>query len=177
MMKRYLFTTLPSNDLGLLTRSLPIARALAKKQNEIIFCSPGQAPSKLIADAGFDNQLPKHPVYHLLTVEPNLPGLYEFVRSERFKENFGNLFNFLGHLLRSIPIKMPPITSEIWNVDHISAVAGMLNKNFVRTICMSLIEMIVDLEIDVVVDFWNPMACIAARALRGHTRRYYSHLF
>ena len=165
-MNRYLFTTLPSNDLGLLTRSLPIARELAKKENEIIFCSPGQDPSKLIMDAGFDNQLPKHPVYHLLTVEPSLPGLYEFIRSERFKENFGNPFNFLGHLFRSLPIKMPPITSEIWNMDHISAVAGMLNKNFVRTICISLIEMIVDLEIDVVIDFWNPMACMAARALQ-----------
>ena len=136
-MKRNLFTTLPSNDLGLLTRSLPIARALAKTGNEIIFCSPGQAPSKLIAEAGFDNQLPRHPVYHLLTVEPSLPGLFEFIRSERFKENFGNLFYFLGHLCRSLPIKMPPSTAEIWNMDHVSAVAGMLNKNFVRTICMS----------------------------------------
>ena len=165
-MKRYLFTTLPSNDLGLLTRSLPIARELAKKRNEIIFCSPGQAPSKLIADAGFDNHLPKHPVYHLMTVEPSLQGLYEFIRSEQFRENLGNLFNFLAHLLQSVPIKTPPLTSEIWNMDHISAVAGMLNKNFVRTICMSLIEMIVDLEIDVVVDFWNPMVCMAARALQ-----------
>ena len=165
-MKRYLFTTLPSNDLGLLTRSLPIATELAKKGNEIIFCSPGQAPSKLIADACFDNHLPKHPVYHLLTVEPSLPGLYEFIRSERFKENFGSLFDFLTDLFRSLPIKMPPSTSEIWNMDHISAVAGMLNKNFVRTICMSLIEMMVDLEVDVVVDFWNPTACMAARVLQ-----------
>jgi UDP:flavonoid glycosyltransferase YjiC (YdhE family) len=54
MIKSYLFTTFPSNDLGLLTRSLPIARELAKKGNEIIFCSPGKAPSKLIAAAGFE---------------------------------------------------------------------------------------------------------------------------
>lgn len=165
-MKRYLFTTLPSNDLGLLTRSLPIARALAKKGNEIIFCSPGRAPTKLIAEAGFDNQLPRHPVYHLMTAEPSLPGLYEFLRSQQFKKNFGNLFNFLAQLLPSIPIKTPPPTSEIWNMDHLSAVTGMLNKNFVHGVCISLMEMMVDLKIDVVVDFWHPMACMAARALR-----------
>jgi UDP:flavonoid glycosyltransferase YjiC (YdhE family) len=162
-MKRYLFTTLTSNDLGLITRSLPIARELAKKGNEIIFCSPGQAPSKLIADAGFDNQLPKHPIYHLMTMEPSLQTFYEFVRSERFREDFGNIFSFSYQLFQSIPIKMPPITSEIWNMDHISAVAGMLNKNFVRTICISLLELIESLDIDVVVDFWNPIACMAAR--------------
>lgn len=165
-MKKYLFTTLPSNDLGLLTRSLPIARELAKKGNKIVFCSPGKTPSKLIADAGFANPLPRHPVYHLMTVEPSLRGFYEFIRSEQFKDNFGNLLNFAWHLFRSIPIKTPPTTSEIWNIDHFSAVVGMLNKNFVRTICLSLMEMIEVLEIDVVVDFWNPMACIAARALQ-----------
>lgn len=164
-MTKYLFTTLPSNDLGLITRSLPIARELAKKRNEIVFCSPGQAPGKLIANASFENQLPKHPIYHLMSVEPSWQSLYEFIRSEQFKDDFGNFFSFLGQLFRSIPIKMPPITSEIWNLDHISAFAGMLNKNFVHTICDSLIETISDLEIDVVVDFWNPMACIAARAL------------
>jgi UDP:flavonoid glycosyltransferase YjiC (YdhE family) len=165
-MKRYLFTTLPSNDLGLLTRSLPIARELKKKGNEIIFCSPGLTPSKLIADAGYKNQLPNHPFYHLMGVEPSLRRIYEFIGSEQFKENYGNLFNFLGPLSRSIPIKMPPITSEIWNMDHISAVAGMLNRNFVRTICISLMELIANLKIDLVVDFWNPMACIAARAMQ-----------
>lgn len=165
-MKRYLFTTLPSNDLGLLTRSLPIARELAKKGNEIIFCSPGLAPRKLIADAGFDNQLPKHPIYHLLTMELSLQKLYELIRSEQLKEDFGNLFNFFWQLFRSAPIKMPPITSEVWNIDHISAVAGMLNKNYVRSISNSLIELMEDLKIDVVVDFWNPMACIAARAIQ-----------
>lgn len=165
-MTRYLFTTLTSNDLGLLTRSLPIATELAKNGNEIIFCSPGPAPAKLIANAGFDNQLPRHPIYHLMTVEPGLKSLFKFIRAERFKEDFGNLHKFLGQLLRSLPIRTPPITSEIWDMDHISAVAGMLNKNFVRTICISLMELITDLEIDVVVDFWNPMACIAARAMQ-----------
>lgn len=165
-MKRYLITTLPSNDLGLLMRSLPIARELAKKGNEVIFCSPGQAPGKLVADAGFENQLPRHPFYHLMSLELGWQGLLKFIQSRQFKDDFGNPFNFLGQLLSSAPLKMPPITSEIWNMDHISATAGMLNKNFVRTICASLMELMKNLAIDVVVDFWNPMACIAARAMQ-----------
>jgi len=165
-MKKYLFTTLPSNDLGLLTRSLPIARELAKKGNQITFCSPGPAPSRLISDAGFENMLPHHPIYYLMAMQPSLPALYQLIRSEQFKEGFGNLFVFLWRLIRSIPFKRVPSTSEIWNMDHALAMIGMQNKNFVRSICDSLMELIERLDIDVVVDFWNPMACMAARALQ-----------
>jgi UDP:flavonoid glycosyltransferase YjiC (YdhE family) len=62
-MHRFLFTTLPSNDLGLLARSLPIARELSELGHEIAFCSPGEAPSVVIAEAGFQNLVPKHPLY------------------------------------------------------------------------------------------------------------------
>jgi len=164
-MKKYLFTTLPSNDLGLLTRSLPIARELAKKGNEIIFCSPGIAPRKLITEAGFINILPNHPFYHLITIEPNIAGFYHYFRSKLFKDNFGNLFSFFVRLIKSLPIKRPPVTSEIWNMDHFSAFIGMMNKNFVHTIIHSLMALIEAEDIDVVIDFWNPMACIAARVL------------
>lgn len=33
----------------------PIASELAKRGHEIAFCSPAEAPSKLIAETGFDN--------------------------------------------------------------------------------------------------------------------------
>jgi UDP:flavonoid glycosyltransferase YjiC (YdhE family) len=56
-MKKFLFTTIPSDDLGLLTRSLPVASELAKRGYKVAFCSPGPAPSKLIAEAGFYNLL------------------------------------------------------------------------------------------------------------------------
>jgi len=39
-MTKFLFTTLPTNDLGLLTRSLPVADELARRGHEIAFCSP-----------------------------------------------------------------------------------------------------------------------------------------
>jgi UDP:flavonoid glycosyltransferase YjiC (YdhE family) len=64
-MKKYLITTLPSNDLGLLARSLPIARELKNHGHEVAFCSPAKAPSKLISDAGFDNLRPHQFPYYL----------------------------------------------------------------------------------------------------------------
>jgi UDP:flavonoid glycosyltransferase YjiC (YdhE family) len=160
--KKYLFTTLPSNDLGLLTRSLPLAGELAQRGHEIAFCSPGLAPSKLIAEAGFANLLPAHPIYHLMAAEPSARGLYRLVQSQRFKRDFGNLFNFLGQLARIMPLKYPRFTSEMWDMDHLVSMGGVLNKNIVRTMCDALMTMMVDY--DVVVDFWNPWACIAARA-------------
>ena len=42
-MKRFIFTTLPSNDLGLLTRSLPIATELAGRGHQVAFCNPSRS--------------------------------------------------------------------------------------------------------------------------------------
>ena len=69
-MKKFLFTTLPSNDLGLLTRSLPIALELSKSGHKIVFSSPARAPDKLIKDAGFENLTPRHPLYQLDKYSP-----------------------------------------------------------------------------------------------------------
>ena len=62
MKKKFLFTTLCSNDLGLLTRSLPIARELRDRGHEVRFCNPAVAPRKLIAAAGFENIPSKWPL-------------------------------------------------------------------------------------------------------------------
>ena len=51
-MARFLFTMLPANDLGLPTRMLPLARALADRGHEIAVFNPAPAPQKLIAEAG-----------------------------------------------------------------------------------------------------------------------------
>jgi len=165
-MQKFLFTTIPSNDLGLLTRSLPVASELAKRGHKIAFCNPAESPSKLIAEAGFDNLFPKHPLYHLMAMELSLRGLYRLIKSEQLKQDFGNFFNFLGKLVRAIPIKLAPITSEIWNMDHAGAMAGMLNENFVHTNCDALMALMTDYGADVIVDFGNPFACVAARAIQ-----------
>jgi UDP:flavonoid glycosyltransferase YjiC (YdhE family) len=59
---KFLFTTQASNDLGLLARTLPIADALTRRGHQVAFCNPAPAPSKLIAAAGFENLLLKHPL-------------------------------------------------------------------------------------------------------------------
>jgi UDP:flavonoid glycosyltransferase YjiC (YdhE family) len=59
-MPRFLFTMLPANDLGLPTRLVPIARALADRGHEVAVFNPAPAPSALIADAGLRN-LPMPP--------------------------------------------------------------------------------------------------------------------
>jgi UDP:flavonoid glycosyltransferase YjiC (YdhE family) len=57
-MSKVLCTTLPSNDLGLLARTVPVARELASLGHKVTYCNPAPAPSKLIAEAGLDNIAP-----------------------------------------------------------------------------------------------------------------------
>ncbi len=163
-MTTFLFTTLPTNDLGLLTRSLPIARELAEQGHTILFCSPAKAPSRLIAEAGFDNLLPRHPIYDLMAGDQSLQGLVRFITSGHWRQRYDNLFRFLGQLITALPIKSAPNTLEVWNVDHAGALMGLLNEGFVRASCSALQATMVDCGADVVVDFWNPLAVMAARA-------------
>lgn len=62
---KFLFTSQASNDLGLLTRSLPIASELKSHGHEVAFRNPAKIPRLVIADAGFENLIPKHPAYYL----------------------------------------------------------------------------------------------------------------
>ena len=126
-MKKFLFTTLFSNDLGLPTRTVPIARELAERGHEIAFCSRAAVPSQLIEEAGFDNLTPN---------------------------------------LRFIPTIWPPNTTEVWNVDHFSALTGNLDENWVRGCCEAFMELAAEFGADVIVDSWNLSACIAARVLQ-----------
>ena len=62
-MAKFLFTMLPANDLGLPTRLVPIARALADRAHDVAVFNPAPAPAKLIADAGLKNlPMPSRPV-------------------------------------------------------------------------------------------------------------------
>jgi len=54
-MSKFLFTMLPANDLGLPTRLVPIARALADRGHDVAVFNPAPAPAKLIEDAGLKN--------------------------------------------------------------------------------------------------------------------------
>jgi UDP:flavonoid glycosyltransferase YjiC (YdhE family) len=165
-MTRFLFATLPTDDLGLLTRSIPIATELAQHGHEVVFCSPAKAPSRLIADAGFANPLPRHPLFDLIAGDQNVAWLARFIFSGRWRGRYGDrLTTFLRDLVAALPIKSAPHTPEIWNADHAGAVMGMLNAGFVRANCRALSTLMVECGAEVVVDFWNPFAVIAARAL------------
>src|SRR5215467_12441829 len=165
-MTTFLFTTLPTNDLGLLTRSLPIARELAEQGHTILFCSPANAPSRLIAEAGFHNLLPRHPIYDLMRGDQSLQGLVRFITRGQWRQRYDTLFRFLSQLIPALPLKSAPNTLEVWNMDHAGALMGLLNEGFVRASCSALQATMVDCGADVVVDFWNPLAVIAARTLR-----------
>src|SRR5271170_4605437 len=66
-MARFLFTMLAANDLGLPTRLVPIARALAERSHEVAVFNPAPVPAKLIAEAGLRNlPMPSRPMPSLV---------------------------------------------------------------------------------------------------------------
>ncbi len=54
-MTRVLFTMFNSNDLGPISRLLPIAQALSKRGWEVAFCNRAKTPAQVIQKAGFRN--------------------------------------------------------------------------------------------------------------------------
>ncbi|RJR55308.1 MAG: glycosyltransferase [Desulfobacteraceae bacterium] len=157
-MGRFLFTTLPSNDLGLLAQSLPIAAELRSRGHDITFCSPGHAPKRLIAAAGFDNLLPAHASYYFISGDiKSFEAMSRLVRSPHPLRDLRILLSFIRHVNRAS-------TAEIWDFDHFMYLFGMGDARFVDANVDSIMEMILKNEPDAVVDFWNPFACIAARA-------------
>lgn len=168
-MRRFLFTIQVSDDLGLLTRSLPIARELAARGHEVAFCNPARAPSRLIAEAGFPNLPVRHPLYLLNELssrgELNPRGLYRAARAGRFRSDFGGFGRFLGQLLRLAPTRLPVPTTEVYSLDHFLATLGIVSARYVRAETAGLRRLMEAWAPDVVVDFWNPFACLAARSL------------
>jgi UDP:flavonoid glycosyltransferase YjiC (YdhE family) len=118
----------------------------------------------LLADAGFENLLPKHPLFDLMATDQNLRGLVALITSGRWRRRHRGLYRFLRELIPALPFKAAPKTSEVWNMDQAGALMGMLNEGFVRANVESLKELMTTSEADVVVDYWNPFAVIAARA-------------
>jgi len=161
---RVLFTAIPSNDLGLLARTLPVAQILSAHGHQVAFSSPAEAPRKLIAQAGFENLTPPTPLNFIQITGQTKPGnLLKRLFSPEIRKEFGGVFGFIRKLLSSLPWRMPPVTSELWNIDHFSAFLGMLNPGLVQSNCDAYLTLIDAFLPDVVVDAWNSFACIAAR--------------
>ncbi len=155
-MSKFLFTAQPSNDLGLLAQSIPIARELRDRGHQITFCTSGKAPCKVICNAGFRNHPPACPVYLILTGDTSFKNLLHLLVSGHIKRDLGILPWFMKHFEKYG-------TSEIWNIDHFMYLLGMGNEKYTRTIVESFLNMIIKHKPDAVVNFWNPFVSIAAR--------------
>lgn len=100
-MTSFLLTTLPTNDLGLLARSLPIAEVLREAGHEVTFSSAGRTPMRRVAEAGFPNVLPRHPLYDLMADEASLRGLGRLLTSGRWRDRHSSRWKVLRQLLRA----------------------------------------------------------------------------
>lgn len=166
-MSRFLFTTLVSDDLGLLTRTLPVARELAHRGHEVAYCNPANAPGKVIEAEGFKNLKIKHPLFYFGKLgKPDLRSFYELAKSGQMKKDFGSIPKFWWKYLQTIPTKFPPNTSALWDMDHFWAFCMSLNERFLRCTCDVFMDVMKEFDADVIVDSWNLWAGIAARALK-----------
>jgi UDP:flavonoid glycosyltransferase YjiC (YdhE family) len=84
-----LYETLNGEGLGLPARALPVATELAERGHKVAFCAFPPAASEVIAEAGFENLRPKHPMYYISTREANLPGIIRAMRSKEVRQDFG----------------------------------------------------------------------------------------
>jgi UDP:flavonoid glycosyltransferase YjiC (YdhE family) len=127
-MARFLFTMLPANDLGLPTRMVPIARALADRGHEVAVFNPSPAPQTLIAEAGLTSLPPP---------------------------------------ARPMPAPAMDLTmiAEGWDVEHFFGGVYM-SEQYVRDAAAVYVDLIRDYRPDVVVDSFEPIACLAARIAR-----------
>jgi UDP:flavonoid glycosyltransferase YjiC (YdhE family) len=123
-MARFLITMLPANDLGLPTRMVPIARALADRGHEVAVFNPAPAPSRLIAEAGLTNlPMPARPM--------------------------------------PAPAFNLTMVAEGWDVEHFFA--GLYtSEEYVRDATAVYVDLIRDYAPDMVVDSFEPIACLAA---------------
>ena len=77
--------------------------------------------------------------------------------SKHLRRDAGLLISSIRHVFRNS-------NAEIWNIDHSLYVFGMANPPFVQAIVEALMDLISAYRPDVIVDFANVLACIAARA-------------
>jgi len=117
----------------------------------------------VIAEAGFTNATPVHPLYEFAFSGLSIRKLAAYVRTPEFKNKYKNLAAFLVELVRSIPVRYAASAAETWNMDHAFAMTGLLNANFIKAQCKAYLKVIEQSRPDVIVDFWNPFASIAGK--------------
>jgi MGT family glycosyltransferase len=98
-MARFLVTMLPANDLGLPTRMVPIACALAARGHEVAVFNPAPAPGRLIAEAGLTS-LPM-PVRPMPAPAFDLMQVSEAWDVEHF---FGGIYTSEAYVREALPV-------------------------------------------------------------------------
>jgi MGT family glycosyltransferase len=157
-MSRFLFSVIPTNDFGCLTRSLPIARELKLRGHQVAFCHAAKGPQIIIAEEGFQNLLPDDPLYYLMS-DPTIRGFFRLLGKGRALRTI----KAIAGLLR----KAAKQSTTDGNIDDLNLDDFFLfsNEEFTRANIASFITMINSFQADAIVDFFNPWACIAARIL------------
>lgn len=146
----------PSNELGLLAQSIPIASELRSRGHQIIFCISGKAPCRAISKADFKIYPPNWPLYWILTGDMRLINLLRMLISMHLKRDMGIYSWYLKHMREYG-------TSEIWNIDHFMYIMGMCNEKYTQATVETLSKIKVKHKPDAVVNFWNPFMSLAAK--------------
>ncbi len=165
-MKRFLFTTQPTSDLGLLTRSLPVAHKLRQRGHQVWFCNSAAAPDRLINKAGFENLTLKTPLDFLNRLQSS--GQMNFLTalcSDQVQQEYGGRLQYLTRLIQELPRPGWPLTVDYWSVDHMMACIGFSSSGYARGQLDAYRELMRSIRPDAVVDAWSPMAVLAARSL------------
>jgi len=164
-MSKFLFTLLPSNDLGVVTRALPIATSLRSNGHKIVFSVHSKVPSKLISEERFVN-IPLRTYLDNLTIKIRKNGgLVKFIRYTGLRESYSVIRKCIINNFKLLPKKFITSTPDVHNMEHFFILNGMINKNYIIFMVESLMQVMKETEVDFVVDFWNPYAVIAAKAL------------
>lgn len=150
-MSKFLFTVLPTDDFGLLTRSLPIARELKLRGHEVAFCHSARGPRIVIAEEGFPNLSPTDPLYYLMS-DPTFAGILRLLKK--------------GRAWRTLKVVADSVRKAKKNNSQDFDIEDWLmlrNEEFTRANVNAFIELIDSYQADAIVDFVNLWACIAAR--------------
>ncbi len=164
-MSKFLFTLLPSNDLGVVTRALPIATSLRSNGHKIVFSVHSKVPSKLISEERFVN-IPLRTYLDNLAIKIRKNGgLVKFIRYTGLRESYSVIRKCIINNFKLLPKRFITSTPDVHNMEHFFILNGMINKNYIIFMVESLMQVMKETEVDFVVDFWNPYAVIAAKAL------------
>ncbi|HTY64885.1 MAG TPA: nucleotide disphospho-sugar-binding domain-containing protein [Acidobacteriota bacterium] len=158
-MSKFLITVGPTNDFGLLTRSLPIARELKNRGHEVAFCHPASGPQIVIAEEGFQNLLPDEPLYYLLP-DPTMRGLCRVLAKGRPLRTLKVMAGIMRAASKGRSCKE---NTEDFSLDDFLL---LTDEEFTRAHVASFIKMIKSYKADAIVDNFSPWACIAARILK-----------